>query len=69
MNGEDVKKLMLEVELEYDDQIMPGDDEESVAWFWNNVLLYPGEEGGLILHSNEIGDEVGTIKVLKVREP
>jgi len=64
-----MKKLLLEVELEYDDENMHTTDEDSVAWFWNEVLLYPGEDGGLVLHSNEIGDEVGTIKVLKVREP
>lgn len=64
-----MKKLMLEVELEYDDQTMHGDDHDSVAWFWNDVLLYPGKDGQLILHSNEIGDEIGTIKVLKVHEP
>ena len=64
-----MKKLMLEVELEYNDETMHGNDEDSIAWFWNEVLLYPGGDGGLVLHSNLIGDEVGTIKVLKVREP
>lgn len=30
-----MKKLMMEVELEYDDETMHGKDEDSVAWFWN----------------------------------
>ena len=62
-------KLILEVELDYDGEATHGKDPDAIAWFWNDILLYPGEDGELVLHSNELGDEVGTIKVLKVREP
>lgn len=64
-----MKKLILEIELEYDDDAMHGKDEDGIAWFWNEILLYPPKDGGLLLHSQEIGDWVGDVKVLKVREP
>ena len=34
-------------------------DEEEKLWLENEILI---GDGSLILHSNEIGDEVGTIK-------
>ena len=55
------------VELEYDDSIMYGDD-EGKSWFFNEVLLTPQEGNDLFLHSNEIGDEVGHIKVIQIFE-
>ena len=61
-----MKKIRMEVELEYSDKIMHGNDPESIAWFYEEILLHPSAE--LILHSNEIGDEVGVIRVLKVME-
>lgn len=64
-----MKKLILEVELEYDDEAMHGNDTDDIAWFMDDVLMNDGEDTGLVLHSNEIGDKVGTIKVLNVREP
>ena len=36
-----------------------GLDEEEKLWLENEILV---GDGSLILHSNEIGDEVGTIK-------
>ena len=52
-------KIKLEIELDYDEKIMHGDDEDAIRWFYEEVL-----GGPLVLHSNEIGDEVGTIKVV-----
>ena len=54
-------KLRLEIEVDYNAESMHGDDIESMVWF-REVLL--GDE--LLLHSNEIGDTVGTVKVRKV---
>ena len=62
-----MKKLIMEVELEYDDTIMHEDDPSGMKWFEEGVLRNTTDEGRLILHSNEIGDEVGTIKVLAIR--
>ena len=63
-----MKKIRLEVELEYDEELIHGNDPESIAWFHKEILLHPSKDGELILHSNEIGDEVGVIRVLKVKE-
>lgn len=56
-----MKKLQLVIELEYDDKLMHGDDEEAKDWFIKDVLY---NDGTLILHSNEIGDQVGFVKVI-----
>lgn len=60
-----MKTIRLEIELTYDADILHGFDRESIRWFCENVLSGTGEER-LILHSNEIGDEVGDVKVLKI---
>jgi hypothetical protein len=53
-----MKKLLLTCVLEYDDELMHGDDEESRDWFFSDIL---DTKGGLLLHSNELGDTVGRI--------
>lgn len=50
--------ITLKITLEYDEDIMHGDDADAREWFMSSVL----QPGDLVLHSNEIGDEVGTIK-------
>jgi len=57
-------KLILTVTLEYDAEMMHGKDTEGLEWFMRDVL---GDEAGLFLHSNEIGDEVGKILVIDIR--
>ena len=54
----------MEIELEYNDVIMHHDDPEAVEWFNNKILI--GEKGLLLLHSNEIGDNVGKVKGLRI---
>lgn len=56
------KKLHLVIELEYDDETIHGMDSEAIAWFWEQVLHSNKEE--LFLHSNVLGDVVGTVKVI-----
>lgn len=58
-------KIKLLVELEYDARSMHGDDPEAIEWFHKDILK--GTDELLILHSNELGDEVGTITVLEVQ--
>lgn len=58
----DMRKALMTIELEYDADIMHGDDQESVDWFYSEILSE--EKGMLILHSNEIGDVIGTVRVL-----
>jgi len=55
-------KIKLTIELDYNSDIMHGDDKEAQEWFFKDVL---GRDQ-LFLHSNEIGDEVGNVNVLEV---
>lgn len=63
-----MKKVKMLVELEYDADGMHGGeyDKQAKRWFMDHVLLNNTEAGRLVLHSNEIGDEVGTVHVLEV---
>lgn len=56
--------LRMEIELTYDGDIMHGDDPESISWFRDHILM--GRDGKLLLHSNEIGDEIGAIRGLRI---
>ena len=58
-----MKTMRLEIELTYDDMLMHGDDEEERAWFFNDLLMKPQD---LALFSNEIGDVVGDVKVVRI---
>ena len=55
-------KIILTVELEYDADMMYGDDVDAKVWFLNEILHE--EDGLLLLHSNEIGDTVGKVRVI-----
>ncbi len=55
-------KFLLILELDVDEKVY-GTDQDEVDWLCNDILL---GDGGLILHSNEIGDEVGIVTVLDV---
>ena len=57
-------KVKMLVELEYDPSVMHGPDPHAAAWFFNEILQ--GKDGGLLLHSNEIGGTIGTIRVIKI---
>jgi hypothetical protein len=58
-------KVRMLVELEYDAEIMHSGEADKAAkkWFMENVLL---DKTGLLLHSNEIGDTLGTVRVIEV---
>jgi hypothetical protein len=62
-----MKKMILTVELEYD-EIIHGEDKESIEFFHTHILGSDLEEDRLILWSNCIGDEVGSIKVLEIKK-
>jgi hypothetical protein len=57
-------KVRMEIELEYDTGIMHGDDADSRRWFFEEVL----GGGQLLLHSNEIGDTVGEVRLIRIIE-
>ena len=57
-------KVKMLVEFDYDETVAYGNDLGARKWFFESIL--GGDD--LILHSQEIGDEIGTIKVLKILE-
>jgi len=61
-----MKTLRITVELTYDDNLMHGNEQESIDWFENDILMQKAEGEELRLHSTEIGDFIGTIKVLRI---
>lgn len=61
-----MKTLKMTVELTYDPELMHGNDPVAIEWFENDILRQKGNDGLLLLHSNEIGDEIGEIKVLDI---
>ncbi len=59
-----MRKVTLTIELEYDDEIMHGNDEDAEKWFFDEILT--AKHGDLILHSNELGDSLGIITKLEL---
>lgn len=59
-------KIKLLIEMDLPPFAFDAKDRESVEWFKNDVLLNKTESGGLVLHSNEIGEKIGTVKVLEI---
>jgi hypothetical protein len=53
--------LKMTIEIELDDTLWGFTDDEKI-WMENEVFV---GDGSLIMHSNEIGDEVGVIKSVK----
>ncbi len=62
-----VKKIKMLIELSYDAELMHGGnrDKEAKDWFFNDILGSKKKDD-LIFHSNEIGDTIGEIKILKI---
>ena len=56
-------KLLLVAEVEVGDCY--GNDPEEVNWLLKDILLGAGAED-LILHSQEVGDSIGFVKVREV---
>lgn len=55
------KKLRLVIEIEYDPELMHGNDPGAVEWFRSTMI-----NGDLVLHSNDIGDEIGPLRVIRI---
>lgn len=60
-----MKTIKITAELKYNDKVMHGKSKEDTDWFYNSILKSK-RKNDLILHSNEIGDEIGVIKILKI---
>lgn len=57
-------KLRLMIELDYDAELFHQDDPDAIEWFFKDLLI----EEPLMLHSNYIGDVIGTVKVLEIQK-
>lgn len=55
-------KVILTIELDYDESSMHGENKGDFDWFINDVL----KGNNLELFDNNIGDVVGTVKTLSV---
>ena len=60
-----MKTLKLLVEFKYDEELMHSGDnsKKEKDWFYKHILKNSKD---LVLHSNEIGDEIGSVKVLTI---
>ena len=58
-----MRKLIVLAEITLEEGVFDGTSQEEIDWFNDEVL---GDQDGLLLHSNEVGDTVGTVKVLYV---
>ena len=54
-------KIKIEAELNFDETIFYNSEEEK-NWFYNIIL-----KDELILHSNDIGDTIGKIKITNIK--
>ena len=50
------------IELDYDAELMHGNDADAIEWFFEDILM----QDLLFLHSNEIGDIIGTVKIIEI---
>lgn len=60
-----MKTIKMLLELTYEDDLIHGNCPEGIGYFYKEVL---GDKAGLMLHSNELGDTVGTVNVLEIKE-
>ena len=60
-------KLQMLIELDYNAEIMHDGDIGSRKWFFQTLL--DNEPEALLLHSQIIGDTVGSVRVIKILEP
>jgi len=58
-------KIKIEVEFEVDDSFWcaNSEDQEERDWFWKEIL----PNATVILHSNEVGDEIASTNELKIK--
>lgn len=65
-----MKTIRMVVDLEFnEDMWYPKNDTEAREWFLKEILHWDlCQNEPLILHSNEVGDEVGIVKVIEIIE-
>ncbi len=55
-------KIRMTIELDYDAELMHGNAAAAIEWFFEDILI----RDLLFLHSNEIGDIIGTVKIIEI---
>jgi hypothetical protein len=63
-----LQKITMLVEVECSEFAISIDDQESVQWFAQDVLMNQTDDGALYLHSNEVGDTIGRVRVLVIHD-
>lgn len=58
-----LKRLDVRGTIEYDADSMHMDNPEEIQWFYYDILM-----DDLIVHSNEIGDEIGILRITSIQE-
>ena len=61
-------KVKMLIEVDCEDCAFSLGDPDSVRWFGQEVLMNQTEDGALYLHSNEVGDTVGRVRVLVLHD-
>jgi hypothetical protein len=61
-------KVKMLIEVDCSEFAFDPNDGDSVEWFGQEVLMNQTENGALYLHSNEVGDTVGRVRVLVVHD-
>lgn len=59
-------KIKMLVELDYDAELIHGNSQSGIEWFRRDILLNASPP--LLLHSNDIGEQIGEVKVLEIIE-
>ena len=57
-------KMVMTIELEYDESMMHGDSFMAQKLFIDEILM--GEDSDLVLQSNLVGDEIGKVRVIGI---
>jgi hypothetical protein len=60
-----MKTIKIVGELTYDDQLMHGDDPESIKWFYDLIIMGDDLE---VMDFGDLGDSVGKLKIWKAFE-
>ena len=59
-----MKRIKIRASIIYDDEMMHGDDQDAIKWFFNDIL--GGDE--LRVWSETIGDDIGSLRDLSIEE-
>lgn len=59
-------RMKMVIELDCDNTAFFIGDNTCFEWFYRYVLMNETDEGALYLHSNELGESIGRVTVIKL---